>query len=105
MRPTQMLRGGGEPNPKLGHFIGDWGSIGGQKQRGIVHYGLSANRQNPIAGAAHDAIFNTFRRTKSQIFYWLPTALAGYYLMSWATDYNHFLNSKEGRALHANDEE
>lgn len=61
-------------------------AIGGAKQKGIVDYGLSANRQNPFAGAAHDAIFNTFRRTKSQIFYWLPPMLAGYYLLSWATE-------------------
>jgi ubiquinol-cytochrome c reductase subunit 8 len=60
--------------------------IGGTKQKGIVHYGLSPNRQNPWAGAGHDAIFNTFRRTKSQIFYWLPAMLTGYYLMSWATE-------------------
>ena len=59
---------------------------GGTKQKGIVHWGLSANRQNPFANAGHDAVFNTFRRTKAQIFYWLPALLTGYYLMSWATE-------------------
>jgi ubiquinol-cytochrome c reductase subunit 8 len=59
---------------------------GGTKQKGIVHWGLSANRQNPFANAGHDAVFNTFRRTKAQIFYWLPALLSGYYLMSWATE-------------------
>lgn len=34
----------------------------------------------------HDAFFNTFRRTKGQIFYWLPPLVAGYYLMQWATE-------------------
>jgi ubiquinol-cytochrome c reductase subunit 8 len=34
----------------------------------------------------HDAIFNTFRRSKGQIFYWLPPLVAGYYLMDWATE-------------------
>lgn len=60
--------------------------IGGAKQKGIIDHGISANRQNPFAGAAHDAIFNTFRRTKGQIFYWLPPMLAGYYLLNWATE-------------------
>jgi hypothetical protein len=59
---------------------------GGSKQKGIVHWGLSANRQNPFAGAASDAVFNTFRRTKGQIFFWLPPLIGAYYLMSWAVD-------------------
>ncbi|KAJ4157506.1 ubiquinol--cytochrome-c reductase subunit 8 [Fusarium falciforme] len=71
MRPTQILRSG-NADPVNGHYLGNWGHFGGEKQRGIVTYGLSANRQNPWAGATHAAIFNTFRRTKSQIFYWLP---------------------------------
>ncbi|KAM0261811.1 hypothetical protein ACHAQJ_002014 [Trichoderma viride] len=104
MRPTQALRSGA-PQPKIGHWLGDWGSFGGAKQKGIIDYGLSANRQNPFAGAAHDAIFNTFRRTKSQIFYWLPPMLAGYYLLNWATERNHYLNSKAGRAEFADAEE
>lgn len=74
-------------------------AIGGAKQKGIVDYGLSANRQNPFAGAAHDAIFNTFRRTKSQIFYWLPPMLAGYYLLSWATE--RYVGSNEINAASA----
>lgn len=59
---------------------------GGEKQRGIITYGLSANRQNPWAGAFNDAIFNTFRRTKGQIFFWLPPMVAGYWMMSWAIE-------------------
>lgn len=39
-----------------------------------------------MAGVGHDAIFNTFRRTKAQIFYWLPTMVVGYYLLNWATE-------------------
>ncbi|KAL6857618.1 ubiquinol--cytochrome-c reductase subunit 8 [Amphichorda felina] len=105
MRPTQILLGGGEPNPKIGHFIGDWGSLGGaNKQRGIIHWGLSPNRQNVTAGMVHDAFFNTFRRTKSQIFYWLPAMLGGYYLMHWAIERNEYLNSKAGRAEFADEE-
>ncbi|KAL6415389.1 ubiquinol-cytochrome c reductase subunit 8 [Ilyonectria robusta] len=50
--------------------------------------GTSANSMqvNPWAGSVHAAIFNTFRRTKGQIFYWLPPMIAGYYLMDWATE-------------------
>lgn len=59
---------------------------GANKQRGIIHWGLSPNRQNVTAGMVHDAFFNTFRRTKSQIFYWLPAMLGGYYLMHWAIE-------------------
>ena len=64
----------------------DANNSGGSKQKGIIHYGVSANRQNPTAGMANDALFNTFRRTKGQIFYWLTPMIAAYYLMSWATD-------------------
>ncbi|KOS23142.1 Cytochrome b-c1 complex subunit 8 [Escovopsis weberi] len=104
MRPTQIRMGGGEPNGKVGHWLGDWGSFGGAKQRGVITYGISANRQNPFAGAFNDAIFNTFRRTKGQIFYWLPSLVIGYYLMDWATERNHYLNSKAGRAEFADSE-
>lgn len=90
--------------------------IGGAKQKGIIHHGISANRQNPFAGALYDAIFNTFRRSKNQVAYWLPVMLAGYYTLDWATERydpscvlrwhnmkltfrrNHYLNSKAGRA-------
>lgn len=67
----------------------------------------------------HDAVFNTFRRTRAQILYWVPPMLAAYYVMNWATERyvllpfsptfilfqcltrnlrNHYLNSKAGRA-------
>ncbi|PHH69646.1 hypothetical protein CDD82_7621 [Ophiocordyceps australis] len=105
MRPTQALRSSaGPPNYKLGQYIGDWGHLGGTKQKGIVHYGLSANRQNPFAGAFHDAIFNTFRRTKAQIMFWLPPVIAGYYVMTWATEKNEYYSSKAGRAELADQE-
>ena len=48
-------------------------------------FGLAGNRQNPFSGAAHDAIFNTWRRTSAQILYIVPPMLAGYYIMDWAT--------------------
>ncbi|CAM1500583.1 Fc.00g097450.m01.CDS01 [Cosmosporella sp. VM-42] len=104
MRPSQVLRSG-HVDPVNGHYIGDWGNFGGEKQKGIVTYGLSANRQNPFAGAGHDFIFNTFRRTKAQIFFWLPPLVAGYYLMDWAAHRSDYLNSKAGRAEFADSEE
>lgn len=73
---------------------------GGEPQRGIVTYGLSANRQNPFAGASHDFFFNTFRRTKAQIFYWLPPMVAGYYIITWATE-RYVLSTKLATTLKA----
>ena len=55
-------------------------------QKGIVHYGLSQNRQNPLAGTASAAIFNTFRRTRNQILYWAVPMLIAYECMEWATE-------------------
>jgi len=54
------------------------------KQKGIISYGVSPNRQNPFAGAAHDAVFNTWRRFSAQVLYWGPSFVAGYYLVDWA---------------------
>ncbi|KAK4113501.1 UcrQ-domain-containing protein [Canariomyces notabilis] len=100
MRPTQVLRGGGGGAPigKHNNFLGNWGNFGGMKQRGIISYGLAPNRQYPLAGAAHDAIFNTWRRFSQQVLYWAPPMIAGYYVMKWAIERNEYLNSKAGRA-------
>lgn len=73
-------------NGKENRWLTRHSKTGGSKQKGIVHWGLSANRQNPFAGALYDAFFNTFRRTKSQIFYWAPVLAGGYWLMHWATE-------------------
>ncbi|KAJ4302381.1 ubiquinol--cytochrome-c reductase subunit 8 [Collariella sp. IMI 366227] len=74
MRPTQMLSGGGGGAPvgKHGLYLGGWGNFGGMKQKGIISYGIAPNRQYPLAGAAHDAIFNTWRRFSAQVLYWAP---------------------------------
>ncbi|KAK3953784.1 ubiquinol-cytochrome-c reductase chain VIII [Pseudoneurospora amorphoporcata] len=107
MRPTQMMLGGGGGAPlgKHNHFLGGWGNFGGMKQKGIISYGISPNRQNPLAGTAHDAVFNTFRRFSAQFLYWAPSLVAGYYIMNWAVERNHYLNSKAGRAEFAGQEE
>ena len=62
------------------------GFAGSQTQKGIASYGLSANRQRPFAGALHNAIFNTFRRTRFQILYWVPPMVIGYMTMEWAIE-------------------
>jgi ubiquinol-cytochrome c reductase subunit 8 len=59
-------------------------SSGGQKQKGIITYGLSANRQNPFAGAFHAAIFNTWRRFSANVWYVVPPFVGVYFLMDWA---------------------
>ncbi|RDA90476.1 hypothetical protein CP533_3046 [Ophiocordyceps camponoti-saundersi (nom. inval.)] len=98
MRPTRVLLSDAAPDWRTGSYLGPWGAMGGTKQKGIIHYGISANRQNPFAGAGHDAVFNTFRRTRSQIAYWLLPIIGGYYIMNWAIERNEYFNSKAGRA-------
>ena len=61
------------------------GGTGSQPQKGTITYAMSPNRQRPLAGAARNAVFNTFRRTSHQIGYWLPPILIAYYAMHWAT--------------------
>ena len=77
---------------------------------------MSPNRLRPLAGAPHAAVFNTFRRTRHQILYWLPPLLLGYAAMNWAIERyvrvwanylrltiirNEYLNSKPGRQTEA----
>ena len=66
--------------------MGGWGNLGSQTQKGVTTYSISANRQRPLAGALHSAIFNTFRRTRNQILYWLPMAIGGYAVIQWAIE-------------------
>ena len=55
------------------------------KQKGIITYGVSSNRQNPLAGTFHDAIFNTWRRFSAQVLYVAPPFVAAYMIVDWAT--------------------
>jgi hypothetical protein len=59
---------------------------GSQPQKGIVHYGLSANRQRPLAGTLNAAIFNTWRRFSHQVLYFAPPLVIAYYSMQWAIE-------------------
>ena len=72
-----------EAAPSFGHKL-TRDNAGSQPQRGIIHYGLSPNRQNPFAGAGHDAVFNTWRRFSGQVLYWLPPFIGVYYILDWA---------------------
>jgi hypothetical protein len=56
------------------------------KQKGIISYGIAPNRQYPLAGAFHDAFFNTWRRFSTQVLYWAPPMIAGYYVLNWAIE-------------------
>ncbi|KAL9616451.1 MAG: hypothetical protein Q9160_008682 [Pyrenula sp. 1 TL-2023] len=84
-------------DPKHGKYMGEWGHFGGRPQKGITSYSLSPNRQRPLAGAMHAAIFNVWRRSKAQVLYWLPPFVIAYGLMNWAIKKNEYLNSKPGR--------
>ncbi|KAK7968869.1 hypothetical protein PG988_007942 [Apiospora saccharicola] len=100
MRPSQILRDE-PPVGKYGKYLNKatWGNLGvAIPERGIITYSLSSNRQNVLAGAAHAAVFNTWRRFAGQVLFWAPPLVAAYYAMEWANKRNEYLNSKEGRA-------
>ncbi|KAL7271920.1 Cytochrome b-c1 complex subunit 8, mitochondrial [Rhizina undulata] len=97
------MGGGAEKVP--GNYMGWWGNLGSLPQKGIATYALSANRQRPMAGVMHAAIFNSWRRFRSQVLYIAPPFVIAYFVIDWAERRNHFLNSKEGRALYAEEAE
>ncbi|KAG9228638.1 cytochrome b-c1 complex subunit 8 [Amylocarpus encephaloides] len=107
MRPSQILRSGGGDAPigKYEKYLGSWGNLGSQTQRGVVSYSLSANRQRPLAGTLNAAIFNTFRRFSGQVFYFAPPLIIGYFTLQWAIERNEYLNSKAGIAEFGGGEE
>ncbi|MCJ1266880.1 ubiquinol--cytochrome-c reductase subunit 8 [Lobaria immixta] len=97
-----MAGGGSEgPDKKHGHYLGNWGAFGSPTQKGIVTYAISANRQRPLAGTAHAAVFNTWRRFRAQALYILPPIVIVYVSMSWAVEKNKYYNSKAGRLADA----
>lgn len=71
-------------------------TTGGPKQKGIVTYTLSANRQRPFAGAFRAAIFNTWRRFSAQVLYVAPPFIVAYAAMDWAI--KRFVSSTSARA-------
>lgn len=84
-------------------------------------YAISSNRQKPLAGTFDAAIFNSWRRFRTQVLYWAPPFIIAYSTMRWAVEKyveesrprvptarigadildrcrNEYLNSKAGRA-------
>jgi hypothetical protein len=51
----------------LGSILDSNGYEGTLPHKGIVTYSLAANRQRPLAGAAHAAVFNSWRRFRGQV--------------------------------------
>ena len=98
---------------------------GSPRQKGIVTYSLSSNRQRPLAGILNAAVFNTWRRFRGQVLYFAPPLVLAYLVMDWATQKsvlsiefassehklsyspyrNEYLNSKPGRLANADKEE
>ena len=61
-------------------------SVGSQTQKGIITYAISANRQRPLAGTAHAAVFNSWRRFRAQALYVIPPFAIAYLTMNWAIE-------------------
>ncbi|TVY31144.1 Cytochrome b-c1 complex subunit [Lachnellula hyalina] len=85
-------------------YLGGWGNFGSQPQKGVISFGLSANRQRPLAGTLNAAIFNVWRRFSHQILYIAPPMIIGYLAMDWAIERNEYLNSKPGRLEYGEEE-
>ncbi|KAI8997440.1 UcrQ family protein [Pilobolus umbonatus] len=82
-----------------GHgYMGWWGNMGGPTQRGVVTYILSPFEQKPLAGALHNAVFNTARRVTSQIPYVGVAFGLGYFIYTTAQSKHAYLSSKAGHA-------
>jgi ubiquinol-cytochrome c reductase subunit 8 len=64
----------------------DWNIGCPTPQRGVTTYSISANRQRPLAGAFHSAIFNTWRRFRQQVLFVAPPFIAAYAIMNWAIE-------------------
>lgn len=95
--------------------------------KGVITYTLSPNRQRPLAGAAYNAVFNTWRRFRGQVLYVAPPFIFAYAAMNWAVERyadkmrrscsfftdldwflalsrNEYLNSKPGRLAEGGDD-
>lgn len=77
--------------------MGWWGTLGSPAQKGIARYAVSGYAQKPFVGALHNAIFNTFRRVKNQIFFVAFPVTIYYYIWTSTQEKNHWLYTKAGR--------
>ncbi|MCJ1306804.1 hypothetical protein MMC25_000447 [Agyrium rufum] len=99
MRGTLVRLSGGSapPDTKHGQFLGPWGALGSQTQKGITTYAVSANRQKPLGGTLNAAIFNSWRRFRAQALFVIPPFAIAYAALNWAAEKNEFYNSKAFR--------
>lgn len=72
-------------------------SLDTPRQRYIVRYGISSGANKPLHGALHNAVFNTFRRVKSQALYVIVPVSIYYYIWTSSSEYNRWLYTKDGR--------
>ena len=79
---------------------------GSPPQKGIISYALSANRQGPLKGALHAAIFNSWRRFSAQVLYVAPPLIVAYVAMNWAIErYAHLKLSPCSRDANVHNQE
>ncbi|KAH3899684.1 ubiquinol--cytochrome-c reductase subunit 8 SCDLUD_003967 [Saccharomycodes ludwigii] len=83
--------------PQAKTYMGWWGHLGSPKQKHITSYAVSPFAQKPFAGAANAAIFNVFRRVKSQALYILIPASIYWVWWTNGEQYNNYLYTKAGR--------
>ncbi|KZV79003.1 ubiquinol-cytochrome c reductase subunit 8 [Exidia glandulosa HHB12029] len=95
MRPTRVVFSG-PPEPK--HYMGWWGHLGSQGQKGIVTYSISPFRQRPFAGALNGYIFNGYKRIMKHVPYWIVPVAIAYGVMEWGDAKYHYYQSKAGHA-------
>lgn len=86
---------GGGPAAKT--YMGWWGFLGSPAQKGITSYAVSPFAQRPLKGAAHNAVFNVFRRVKNQAFFIIVPGIVIWEWWAQARDYNEYLYTKAGR--------
>lgn len=67
------------------------------KQKYTVRYGLAPNAQSLFELNARNAVFNTFRRVRKQLFFIVVPVGTYWYVWDWAQKYNAWLYTKDGR--------
>ncbi|CAO1635211.1 unnamed protein product [Sympodiomycopsis kandeliae] len=101
MFPSQAVHSGMPTGKK---YMGWWGAMGGPQQKGITSYTISANEQQPMRGALRQYLFYGYKRTMKLAPKFVIPFLAGYGLIAWAKERNHYLNSKAGKMEYGDEE-
>lgn len=78
-------------------YMGWWGNLGSPAQKYITTYSVSPYATKPFKGAAYNAVFNTFRRTKNQALFVIIPGVIVWNIYAQARDYNEYLYTKAGR--------